>query len=57
MTDPNYLKAVAPKTAAAIRKAAHASPELREIIQFNSIAAAAAVPLVGGALKDNEGES
>lgn len=35
MTDPNYLKTVAPKTAAAIRKAVNSNPRLNKIIQFN----------------------
>jgi hypothetical protein len=56
MTNPNYLKFVAPETAAAIRAAVNANPKLREIIQFNSIAAAAALPFVG-ARADDEGES
>ena len=35
MADPNYLKSVAPKTAAAIRKHVNAHPELSRTIQFN----------------------
>jgi hypothetical protein len=35
MTDPNYLKTVAPKTAAAIREAVNAHPTLSKTIQFN----------------------
>jgi hypothetical protein len=35
MADPNYLKSVAPKTAAAIRAAVNENDELRHIIQFN----------------------
>lgn len=36
MADPNYLKTVAPKTAAAIRKAVNAHPTLSKIVQFNA---------------------
>lgn len=39
--DPNYFKAVAPKTAAAIRKAVYENPQVAKIIQFNSAAVAA----------------
>jgi hypothetical protein len=38
MVDPNYLKTVAPKTAAVIRDAVNAHPILSKVIQFNSIA-------------------
>jgi hypothetical protein len=38
MSDPNYLKTVAPKTAAAIRDAVNAHPLLSRIVQFNSLA-------------------
>jgi hypothetical protein len=44
LTDPNYLKTVAPKTAAAIRNAVNTNPRVSKIIQFNGIAA----PLAGG---------
>lgn len=37
MADPNYLKTVAPKTAAVIRSAVNAHPTLSKIIQFNAI--------------------
>ena len=48
LSDPNYIKTVAPKTAARIRQFVNDNPKLREIIQFNSFA----LPLVtgGGAL-------
>lgn len=39
MVDPNYLKTVAPNTAARIREYVNSHPELSKIIQFNSIAA------------------
>jgi hypothetical protein len=39
MADPNYLKTVAPKTAAAVREAVNSHPTLSKIIQFNALAA------------------
>lgn len=36
MADPNYLKTVAPKTAAAIRAAVNENPRLSPFIQFNA---------------------
>jgi hypothetical protein len=48
MADPNYLKTVAPKTAAAIRKAVNAHPFLSKVIQFN------ALPLAAGAVSTRE---
>jgi hypothetical protein len=42
MADPNYLKTVAPKTAATIRTAVNSNPKLSQIIQFNTLAALAA---------------
>jgi hypothetical protein len=45
IADPNYLKTVAPKTAARIREFVNENPRLSKIIQFNS--------LVGGALAGN----
>ena len=41
MADPNYLKTVAPKTAAAIRQAVNPNPRSSQTIQFNSLVAAA----------------
>lgn len=41
MADPNYIKTVAPKTAARIREHVNSNPKLRDIIQFNTIAPAA----------------
>lgn len=35
--DPNFMKAVAPKVAAAIRKAVNTNPELNKWIQFNTL--------------------
>lgn len=47
MLDPNYLKTVAPKTAARIREYVNSNPRLSKIIQFNSVLGAGAV---GGGL-------
>lgn len=44
LTNPNYIKTVAPKTAARIRDAVNPNPRLNKIIQFNS-----AVPVAGAA--------
>ena len=43
MVDPNYLKTVAPKTAARIRQFVADSPDLTNIIQFNGLAAGGAL--------------
>jgi hypothetical protein len=43
IADPNYLKSVARKTAAAIRAAVNAHPTLSRTIQFNTIAGLAAM--------------
>lgn len=49
--DPNYVKTIAPKTAAAIRAAVNPNPLLNPHIQFNSLAPAAGAGLLGaGAL-------
>jgi len=37
MADPNYLKTVAPRTAARIRAAVNANPRIAPIIQFNEL--------------------
>ncbi len=42
MADPNYLKTVAPKTAAAIREAVNPNTHINKIVQFNTIAGLAA---------------
>jgi hypothetical protein len=39
LTDPNYIKTVAPGTAKAIREAVNSHPVLSRIIQFNTLAA------------------
>jgi hypothetical protein len=41
ITNPNYLKSVAPTVAARIRQFANSHPKLSRIIQFNSLAAGA----------------
>jgi hypothetical protein len=40
-TDPNWFKAVAPKTAARIREAINSNPDLRRFIQYNTLAGGA----------------
>lgn len=60
MTDPNYLKTVAPKTAAAIRAAVNPHPNTRNLIQFNSLAGPAAVggaALAGTALMPSDAQA
>ena len=52
MADPNYLKTVAPKTAAAIRKFVNDNPRLNKVIQFNSVA----VPVGIGATSGDSGD-
>jgi hypothetical protein len=37
MANPNYLKTVAPETAALIRSVVNTDPPLSKIIQFNTI--------------------
>ena len=62
MADPNYMKTVAPKTAARIREYVNSNPRLNQHIQFNSIAPfvfvgadGAALPAVhGGGRQDPE---
>lgn len=56
LTDPNYLKTVAPKTAAAIRKAVNTNPVLMRIIQFNSVAGMA-VGLEGPSAPQTPGDT
>jgi len=43
MANPNYLKTVAPKTAARIRAFVNSNPRLKNIIQFNSLIGAALI--------------
>ena len=51
MTDPNYFKTAAPKTAAKIRKAVDESPYLRHAIQFNSLGA---IGLTGAGVRSQD---
>jgi hypothetical protein len=43
LADPNYIKTVAPKAAAAIREAVNSNPRLSRAIQFNTILGLAAM--------------
>lgn len=52
MADPNYIKTVAPETAARIRQYVNDNPKLRDIIQFNSVGPAAAGAGVAAGLYD-----
>lgn len=54
MTSPNEMKTIAPKTAARIRKYVNSHPELKDIIQFNSIPLAAGIGLFGASFRDEE---
>jgi hypothetical protein len=49
LANPNYLKTVAPMTAASIRATVNENPRLRGIIQFDS----GGDPLFGGGLLGN----
>jgi hypothetical protein len=51
--DPNYIKTVAPNTAAAIRAAVNAHPRFKKTIQFNSALAPVAA---AGLLRPADGE-
>lgn len=53
MTNPNYLKEVAPRTATRIREYVNANPRLKSVIQFNSAAGAIGLGL---ASDGSEGE-
>ena len=44
ITDPNYIKTVAPKTAAAIRERVNTHPLLKRFIQFNTLAGLGIIP-------------
>ncbi len=44
LTDPNYIKTMAPDVAKAIRAAVNANPRLSNIIQFNALLPFAAAP-------------
>ena len=49
LTNPNYIKTVAPKTAARIREYVNTNPRLKDIIQFNANASPLAGWLASGA--------
>src|SRR5215472_1249352 len=51
MTNPNYFKTIAPKTAAKIRAAVNDHPRLKRAIQFNSLGAAG---LIGAGADDRD---
>jgi hypothetical protein len=53
MADPNYLKTVAPKTAATIRQFVNDNPRLNKIIQFNSDALPLGIAATCGDSSDN----
>lgn len=56
MADPNYLKTVAPKTAARIRQTVNVNPRINKTIQFNSpVAAALAAGGLGVAAVSQQG--
>ena len=50
MQDPNYLKTVAPETAARIRQYVNTHPRLSEVLQLNTLAPFAAAPIAYGLL-------
>jgi hypothetical protein len=54
MTDPNYLKTVAPKTAARIREYANGNPRINRVIQFNSSSPGLVIG-ADGAVRDENG--
>ena len=53
MADPNYLKTVAPKTAATIRKFVNNNPRLNEVIQFNGVAVPVGIGATNGESSDD----
>jgi hypothetical protein len=53
-TNPNYIKTIAPKTAAAIRAAVNPNPLINKHIQFNSLAPAAGTGLLGSILMSED---
>lgn len=52
MADPNYIKTVAPKTAARIREFVNSNPRLNKVIQFNGVA----VPVGAGTMNGNSSD-
>jgi len=57
MVDPNYLKTVAPKTAARIRQYANDNPLISRVIQFNQMAPLAAPLGVGAAMSQEDSQA
>jgi len=53
MTDPNYLKTVAPKTAKRIRETVNTNPKIARTLQFNSLIAGG---ILSGAAYNQEAE-
>src|SRR6266702_3217623 len=53
IADPNYLKTVAPKTAATIRKFVNDNPRLNKVIQFNSVAVPVGIDATNGDSNDD----
>jgi hypothetical protein len=51
MTDPNYFKTEAPKTAAKFRAAVNENPYLRHVIQLNSLGA---IGLIGAGIRSQD---
>ena len=54
MVNPNYLKTVAPKTAARIREFVNANPQMSSVVQFNSLLGAG---LLGAGVRDQDTET
>lgn len=54
MADPNWIKTVAPKTAAKIREWVNTHPELSKIIQFNSFGAVITGAALAAGAQDKE---
>ncbi len=56
LTDPNYLKTVAPDTAKRIRQFVNDHPQLRHIIQFNAVPSALGAGMIADELSQDRGE-
>ena len=54
MANPNWIKTMAPRTAARIREWVNTHPELSKLIQFNSVAAGAGGLFLGEQSKESE---
>jgi len=53
MTDPNYFKTAAPKTAAKFRKVVNDNPYLKHAIQLNSLGA---IGIVGAGVRSQDSD-